>query len=99
MTGTAMIDNMRPSTHRHTGTDGTLRIRGEDIEYGTLPDTVVDSNATTPVPQDLKVVSMDTSQATRVKVEVGFTVPTSDGIVNYEFQVVKLGASTGGNNG
>lgn len=60
----SLIDGMRPSTHRHTGSDGTERIRGSDILGGTLLDEVVDLDAKPPVPHNLKIINYRPSSKT-----------------------------------
>lgn len=52
------IDGIIPSTHAHTGEDGSAKIRGEDIIGGTLPPDVVDSNNKPPAPLDLRLVEL-----------------------------------------
>ena len=92
----AKIDGVDLNLHRHTGIDGTPKIHGADIEFNTITDEAVDPNSTTPRPTGLKVTKIDDSLATRVVVEVTFQVPSTTGIVNYEFEVVKVSGGTGG---
>lgn len=56
------LDNMRPSTHEHSGEDGTVKIHGANIEGGSLPASAVDTSQTPVQPQDLKVLSLLQSQ-------------------------------------
>lgn len=53
----ALIDGMRPSTHKHTGSDGTLQVEGTDIKNNTLRDEVVDVDAKPDPPTGLKVIN------------------------------------------
>lgn len=83
------IDGIIPSTHRHDGKDGSVKIHGSHIEYGTITDDNINPDATTSTPTNLSVSSIAESFATRVTVEVEFDVDTTN-IVNYEFEFAKL---------
>jgi hypothetical protein len=52
-----LVDGMKPSTHRHTGKDGTLQIDGKDILGGSLIDDVVDADAIPGRPTNLRVIN------------------------------------------
>ena len=86
----AKIDGIVPSQHRHNGKDGSSRIRGEDIVYGTLGDKAIEVEPTTVVPQNLRISKFDTSLMGKTKVELVFDVGELANIVNYEFEVVRL---------
>jgi len=51
-----LLDGMRPSTHRHTGKDGTPQIHGSDIIGGTISDDAVDTGNPPPGVTGLRVV-------------------------------------------
>ena len=50
---TALIDGMRPSTHSHSGLDGTVKIHGADILQSSLTSAVVDVTVQPEIPTDL----------------------------------------------
>lgn len=52
-----LIDGIRPSTHRHTGEDGTDQVDGSAIVSGTLRDQVVDVDAKPDAPEMPKIVN------------------------------------------
>jgi hypothetical protein len=83
------IDGIIPSKHRHDGKDGSVKIHGSHIEYGSITDDNVNSDATTNVPSNLALSNIVSTFATRVTVEVEFDVDPTN-IVNYEFQYAKL---------
>lgn len=51
----ATIDGMRPSTHRHTGLDGSPQIDGKDIILDTLPEKAVDTRTRPETPVNLAI--------------------------------------------
>lgn len=51
------IDGMVPSLHAHTGTDGSVKIKGSDIEGGTLGVGTVNTEEKPNVPTNLRLVS------------------------------------------
>lgn len=90
------IDGIIPSKHAHTGTDGSAKITGANIELGTVTDENIDTeHPSTTTPSDLKLISQVTSVVppglTKVAARVSFNVDTSN-IVQYEFEVVPLPA-------
>jgi len=54
-----LIDGMRPGTHQHTGGDGTQKIRGIDIEGGSVTTEIIDRTEVPPIPSQLRLVSQD----------------------------------------
>lgn len=53
----AQVDGMTPSVHAHTGDDGTVKIKGSDIEGGTLNVETVNTEDKPDAPTNLKLVS------------------------------------------
>lgn len=51
------VDGIVPSTHAHTGQDGSVKIKGSDIEGGTLNVNTVDTDDKPAIPTNLKLVS------------------------------------------
>jgi len=89
------IGGMNPAIHRHTGTDGTQKIHGTDIEINTVTADNVDSeNASTSVPINLTVASQSIRivppGVAQVSIAIGFDVDISN-IVSYEFEVTRIG--------
>lgn len=89
------IDGMVPSTHRHTGEDGTQKIRGSDIDYSSITEANIDTtNASTSVPENIIVVSQNAQLqpfgTVKVTTIVEFDVENSGNISGYEFEIVKL---------
>ncbi len=52
----ALIDGVHPSTHAHSGLDGTQPILGSDILGGTLSSGAIDRSDTPPKPLYFRVV-------------------------------------------
>lgn len=89
------IDGMILREHRHTGEDGSLKIRGSDIDYNSITELNIDNtNASTSVPENVSVISQNASYIppgiTKVAVKVSFDVETTDNIVGYEFEITKI---------
>lgn len=89
------IDGIVPSTHRHTGQDGSEKIRGSDIDYNSITELNIDTtNSSTSVPENLAIVSQTSqlipSGVVKVTAKLEFDVETSSNIVGYEFEVIKL---------
>ena len=84
------IDGIIPSTHAHTGTDGSAKIHGRNIIGGTIGDDVVDSGNTPPKPKDLKVtrVIQRTAAAGGISFDVEISWTGNDDYT-YEHQVSK----------
>lgn len=93
--GDVTIDGMILREHRHTGEDGSLKIRGSDIDYNSITELNIDNtNASTSVPENVSIVTQNASYIppgiTKVAVKVSFDVETSDNIVGYEFEITKI---------
>lgn len=89
------IDGMVPSKHRHTGEDGTEKIRGSDIDYNSITEANIDTtNSSTSVPENMIVISQSAQLqpfgTVKVTAIVEFDVDTASNISGYEFEVVKL---------
>lgn len=87
------IDGIIPSTHAHTGLDGSVKIKGSDIEGGTLSVDAVDTGELPTIPTDLKLESF-----TNKTVPPGFNVIdaliswTGDDTLTYEVQISRPGS-------
>lgn len=55
----AVIDGIRPSTHAHTGEDGSTKIHGTSILAGSVSDEVVDTSQQPAQPSTLQILSKD----------------------------------------
>lgn len=53
----ALIDGITPSSHAHTGLDGSVQIKGSDILPGSVNSSVVDTLAQPETPTNLNLVS------------------------------------------
>lgn len=88
------IDGISPSGHRHTGTDGSAQISGDDIIPGTLSDGSIDVTKTPPVPRNLRLLGTETLRAS-----VGGSTSTAqiawsgETRFQYEVQVSRIGAA------
>jgi len=85
-----LIDGMRPSTHTHTGEDGTKQIDGKYILNNTLTDDVVDPTVAPPRPTDLRVLNfrqyLRPPGVTTVEAEIAW-----QGQQLYEIQISRIG--------
>lgn len=90
----ATIAGVDIANHRHDGTDGSQKIKGQDIEYSSITGLNVDTTAvSTGVPTGLAVVSQNISVVppgvSQVSVDISFNVET-DGVANYEVEITKV---------
>jgi len=88
------IDGIIPSKHSHNGLDGSVKIKGSDIEYNSVTDGNVDNtNSSTTIPSDLllldQVVSIVPPGITKVAARVSFNVDKTN-IVQYEFEITPI---------
>lgn len=81
------IDGMEPAFHRHTGQDGTNKIRGADILGGSVTPEVIDHTVLPETPTDLRLVGQDARVVppgtTVVDVQLSWEGDTA---LNYEVQ-------------
>lgn len=54
----ALVDGIVPSTHVHTGVDGSARIHGGDIIPGSISPDAIDTSSPPAMPQDLRIISI-----------------------------------------
>jgi hypothetical protein len=86
----ALIDGIKPSTHAHTGKDGTIQIHGADILPGSLTTSVVDKANQPPAPIALAVSNQyidSTNGAPTIDVSISWT---GDDSYTYEVQIAKV---------
>ncbi len=86
----ALIDGMKPSTHAHTGKDGTVQIHGADIIGGSLISTVVDTTNQPTAPSGITLVNQyidDSSGSPTIDVSISWT---GDDSYTYEVQIAKV---------
>lgn len=55
----ATIDGMVPSEHRHTGADGSRKVRGSDIEGGSVSPEVIDRTVVPDRPTGLRLIKQE----------------------------------------
>ncbi len=89
------VGGIIPGKHKHTGLDGSEKISGSDIEFGSVTDGVIDtSNATTSVPKNLAIAGqlplVDPIGVTTITIQVSFDVDSTNNISGYEFEITEL---------
>lgn len=89
------IDGIIPSQHRHTGEDGSEKIRGSDIDTNSITEDNIDTtNASTSTPEDLRLVSQSSTFVppglTKITAKVSFDMEVANNVVGYEFEITKL---------
>lgn len=89
------IDGIIPSTHVHTGQDGSQKIRGSDIDYNSITEENINTiDPTTSIPENLTLVTQSAALIppglVKVTAKISFDVTTSSNITGYEFEVIKL---------
>lgn len=89
------IDGIVPSTHRHNGSDGSIRLTGADIDYNSISEENINTtDPTTSIPENLILLTQNPYTLppgiVKVVAQVGFDVTTADNITGYEFEVTKL---------
>lgn len=86
------IDSMRPSTHRHTGADGTPQIHGSDIIGKTLGDDVVDTEQKPATPTGLAIERFKSNVVPPgVTLIDAYLIWTGNSNNTYEVQLSNLG--------
>lgn len=88
------IDGIDLSEHRHTGQDGSLKIRGTDIEFSSITELQIDTTtSTTSVPYNLEVADslplISPIGIASVNVQVAFDM-TDPNVAGYEFEIIEL---------
>ncbi|HJW30191.1 MAG TPA: hypothetical protein VJ508_13205, partial [Saprospiraceae bacterium] len=88
------IGGIIPSKHAHTGSDGSTKISGSDIDYNSITDGNIDNtNASTATPSELMLLSQTVSilppGVTKIQARVSYNVLTTN-VVSYEFEVTPL---------
>jgi len=87
----ATVDGMRPSTHRHTGADGSPQIDGRDIINHTLSEDVVNTAEKPVPPTSLKMLSHRLNTRPPGVTVVDTTIEwIGNPDHNYEVQVVQV---------
>lgn len=82
------LDGIVPSTHRHTGSDGSPQINGADIIGGTLSEEAVDSDRKPSRPEDLVFVKyLGSSSSGLVDATMSWY---GDSRYTYEIQVARI---------
>lgn len=87
---TSLIDGMRPSTHTHTGSDGTSRIHGSDIIPSSLTADLINVNVKPIVPTNIQLIhqAVDTmSGIGAIDVSLSWL---DDSDLLYEIQIAKV---------
>jgi hypothetical protein len=89
------FDGIIPSEHRHTGEDGSQKIRGSDIDNNSITEENINTvDPTTSIPTELVLVSQSATLmptgSVKVTARVSFNVTTSSNITGYEFEVLKI---------
>jgi hypothetical protein len=87
------IDGISPHLHRHTGQDGTDKIHGEDIQYGTVTTGVIDHNdlPKTPIGLALDTLTPHTVPPGMTVFDADVSWEAEDGLT-YEVQIVSIGS-------
>ncbi|HJS83613.1 MAG TPA: hypothetical protein VJ742_12340 [Nitrososphaera sp.] len=86
------VGGIIPSEHSHTGVDGSRKVKGYDIEGGSLTTDSINRNEAPPVPSDLRLLG-----TTSTLVPPGVAVIDAqiawdgDPILGYEVQIVAVG--------
>lgn len=85
------IDGVDPSAHRHTGADGTLKVRGSDIEGRTIGNDQIDDEDKPETPTNLTLDSLLIKTIppglTKVDAVVSWEGPAN---CTFEFQIARL---------
>ena len=90
---TALIDGMRPSTHAHTGQDGTVQIHGGDILPSSLTTAAIDTSIQPLVPTGVTLLNQLTDSSSGAgSVDVNFSWIDDPGLL-YEIQIAKINTS------
>ncbi len=89
------IDGIIPSMHRHTGEDGSEKIRGSDIDNNSITEENINTtDSTTSIPKNLvlktQTAALIPPGLVKVTAKIAFDVTTSSNITGYEFEILKL---------
>jgi len=91
----ATIDGITPSTHTHTGSDGSAMVPGTSITPGTLNTILLDFLEDVEIPSSLRIINQETSADGSGLTNIQLAWDTSsDPGVQFELQLVQIPEGT-----